>query len=79
MGIITVVQAVKEIYHDSVVMIKAGKFYNIYDKDAYIISYLFGYSIKEVEDVKTCGFPSVLFNKVIARLENNKIKPTKCW
>ena len=38
MGIITVVKAVKEIHTDSVILIKIGKFYNIYGKDAYIIS-----------------------------------------
>ena len=73
MGIITVVKTVKEIHTDSVILIKIGKFYNIYGKDAYIISYLFVYAIKEVEGIKTCGFPSTSFNKVIAKLENNKI------
>ena len=53
-------------------MIKVGKFYKVYAKDAYIISYLFEYKIKEEGKMETCGFPEQILNKVKANLENKR-------
>lgn len=47
-----------------------GKFYNVYNDDAIIISYLMGYKVREN---KTCGFPDNALNKVINKLEDKKI------
>ena len=45
----------------------------MYGKDAGILSDLFGYQFKDVEDTITCGFPVASFKKVQAKLENYKI------
>ena len=43
-------------------------------KDSYIVSYLLGYAIKNTNDnIPTCGFPKNAINKVIVKLEKNKI------
>lgn len=68
------VKTIKEIHKNSVCLFKVGNFYHCYDKDAYILSYVFGYKIKSLEgNYKEAGFPIVALNKVIAKLENNKI------
>ena len=53
----------------SVVFRKIGGFYNIFDDDAIIISYLCNYKIVNGR----CGFPINSIDKVINILENNKI------
>lgn len=73
MSVINVVKNIKAIHKADVVLIKNGKFYNVYGKDSYIISYLFGYKLKKVEDIYVCGFPYNSLNFVIAKLEENKI------
>ena len=50
-----------------------GGFYRVYGRDAYILSNLFEYKIKQEEDNVSCGFPTKAISKVIARLENKKI------
>lgn len=65
---------IKEIHKKDVYMIKTGTFYHAYNRDAYILSYLFGYKIKEIESqTKECGFPLSALPKVKAKLENSKI------
>ena len=56
------------------VCIRYGTFYHIYNRDCYILSYLFGYKIKElnIKD-RECGFPITALNKVMAKLEEKKI------
>ena len=55
-------------------MFKTGTFYHVYNKDAYILSYIFNYKIKEIGiEIKECGFPISALPKVMAKLENNKI------
>ena len=74
MSVLTIIKEVKEIHPEVVVLVKIGKFYNVYLKDAYIISYLFGYKLRDMEkDVKSAGFPEVSLKRVIATLENKKI------
>lgn len=51
MGILNIVKTVKEIHKEDIVFVKIGKFYQVYGKDAYIISYLFDYKLKKVEEV----------------------------
>lgn len=51
MGILNIVKTVKEIHKKDIVFVKIGKFYQVYGKDAYIISYLFDYKLKKVEEV----------------------------
>ena len=38
MAIITIIKMIKKIHPDSVVLVKVGKFYNVYGRDSYIIS-----------------------------------------
>ena len=54
---------------DSIVMIKVGTFYHIYDKDMIIINYLFKYKI--IDD--RVGFPVSALNKVINKLKKLEI------
>lgn len=68
------IDTIKDVHQDYVCMFKVGTFYHVYNKDAYIMSYIFDYKIKEVGNkIKECGFPLSALPKVIAKLENNKI------
>lgn len=73
MAIGTIIKTIKKIHPESIILLKVGKFYNVYGRDSYIISYLFKYKLKEVENVFNCAFPLESLNKVIAKLENKKI------
>lgn len=74
MSILTVVENVKEIHKNYVVLVKLGKFYYCYGKDAYIISYFWGYKLNYINsNIFSCGFPSESVNKVISKLEREKI------
>ena len=73
MGVKNIIQAVKKVHTEYIVLVKEGSFYHIYGKDAYIISYLFGYKIKEIENMNVCGFPINSINRIVAKLETNKI------
>ena len=48
---------------------KNGTFYHVFDEDSYILYYLFGYNIKN----EKVGFPKSVLNKVINKLEENKV------
>ena len=51
MGIKNVIEVVKQVHKEEIVFVKIGKFYQVYGKDAYIVSYLFEYKLKKVEEV----------------------------
>lgn len=55
---------------DSLLIYKTETFNNCYGKDATIISYFFDYKIM-IDD--KCGFPYTAYNKVINKLEEEKI------
>ena len=49
-------------------------FYQCFGKDAYIVSYLFGYKMKMGKnDIMECGFPSRAVSKIMAKLEQQKV------
>ena len=73
MAVLTIIKTIKSIHPESIVLVKIGKFYNVYGRDSYIMYYLFGYKLKEIENISTCGFPVDSINKVMAKLENTKI------
>ena len=50
-SIITIVKEVKNIHPEYITFIRTGEFYRVYGKDAYIISNLFEYKIKQEQDV----------------------------
>lgn len=52
-----------------VILRKIGKFYNVFDDDAYILYYFFGYKIVN----NKTGFPITAYNKVINLLEEKNI------
>lgn len=69
-----VIKTMKEINPETIILIQIGAFYHVYGKDAYILSYLFGYQIKALENsYNTCGVPKSGLNKVLKILEDNKI------
>lgn len=69
-----VIKTIKEIKPDTICLFKIGTFYHCYNRDCYIISYLFGYQVRNIEEqVKECGFPEIAINKVKAKLEDKKI------
>ena len=53
----------------SIILRKVGGFYQTFDNDALIISYLFDYKINNYR----CGFPIGALNKVINVLEEKNI------
>ena len=68
------IETIKEIHTKDICLFKIGTFYHAYGRDAYILSYIFGYKIKDLEkNYKECGFPVSAVSKVCAKLENNKI------
>lgn len=73
MKIENTVKIIKEIHNDSLIMVKAGQFHYCYGKDAVIISYLFNYVLKKIDGNYNCGFPNSALNKIITKLENDKI------
>ena len=74
MSIINVIKNIKQIHPEYVVITKIGKFYYNYGKDAYIISYIFDYKIKTIEEnIKICAFSVSILNRNIAKLEENKL------
>ena len=50
-GILNIVKTVKEIYIKDITIVKIGKFYQVYGKDAYIISYFFEYRLKSRKSI----------------------------
>lgn len=73
MEINKMIKTIKQIHKEDVVMIKIGNFYHVYGKDAYILSYIFDYKLKEEKDTYSAGFPINSVNKIMAHLEELKI------
>lgn len=74
MAISTIIKTIKEIHPKDLILVKIGSFYHVYGKDAYIISYLFGYKLKKFEkEYVTCGFPINCISRITAKLEEKKI------
>lgn len=69
-----VIKTMKEVQVETVIFIQIGAFYHVYGKDSYILSYLFGYQIKTLENsYNTCGVPKSGLSKVLKVLEDNSI------
>ena len=74
MGVVNMARDIKKVHPNFVVMYKVGNFVQAFGKDAYIISYIFGYSLRDVKDnIQTCGFPKIAIPKIMAKLEEKKI------
>ena len=74
MSIVNIVRNVKQMHPYDITLVKFGKFYHAYGKDAYIISYIFNYQLKKVEtNTNTTGFPEGTLEKVIQTLNSKSI------
>lgn len=74
MAIITMIKAIKRVHPEDVALVKIGEFYHAYGKDACIVSYLFDYKLKVIDNGNyTCGFPRKSIAKIKAELERNTI------
>ena len=74
MKIENTIKVMKEINPHKIILVKVGTFYHAYGKDSYILSYLFGYQLKKIENnYSTCGFPVSAINKISTNLEDYKI------
>jgi DNA mismatch repair ATPase MutS len=75
MAVTTIIKEIKKVHPNEVVLVRIGEFFHIYGKDAYIISYLFGYKIQTVEHkIYMSGFPKKALNKIMVKLEDKKSK-----
>lgn len=63
----------KLIYTNYVILIKNGNFYNIFNRDAIIMSKLLDYKIIVKKNYLKMGFPLISLDKVISVLSNNNI------
>ena len=63
----------KDRYNDYIVIYPVGTFYNVLGDDTLIISNLLGYQIKMHCDIPKVGFPINSLEKVLYKLDNNKI------
>ncbi len=75
MGKVNMVRNIKEIHPRAVILLKVGAFCEAYGRDSYILSYLFGYQVKQKgnNDIPKTGFSKKALPKVLSRLEEEKI------
>jgi DNA mismatch repair ATPase MutS len=57
----------------SIILIKSGIFYETFNEDAYIMSYLFNYKIKQLSTSIMVGFPEKVIEGIKDRLKKEKI------
>ena len=59
MPVVNIVKDIKGLLPDYVVLIKIGTFFETYNEDANIMSYLFEYKLRTlIDNNKSCGFTS---------------------
>ena len=74
MSIVDNIRTIKKVHIKDIAMVQVGKFIYAYGKDAYIMSYVFGYKVRLIENnIYVCGFPRNKIKNVMATLENKKI------
>ena len=74
MSVVNMAKTMKTVHPKDIMCFKVGSFYHVYGKDAYIMSYLFGYYMKDTkEEMYEVGSPVNTSAKILARLENEKI------
>ena len=74
MSIVDNIRTIKKVHIKDIAMVQVGKFIYAYGKDAYIMSYVFGYKVRLIENnIYVCGFPRNKVKNVMATLENKKI------
>ena len=65
------IETIELLHKDCICLFKMGKFYHVYGRDAYIISFLFNYKI-DMSNIEA-GFPIGSLKKVLAKIEDKKI------
>ena len=65
--------SLKEKYNDYIIIMKIGSFYNVFSRDAYIISSIFNYKINSFSNTIKVGFPISSLSKVLNILDKMKI------
>lgn len=74
MSVVNIIKTIKDVLPDYVVLVKIGTFFESYNDDANIISYLLNYKIRDlVDNNKSCGFPVNSINRVKFILESKNI------
>lgn len=74
MSKINMIRNIKELFPNYIILVKIGTFYESYNDDSSIISYLCNYKRKELSSGDIiCGFPIVSLNKVKYLLEQRNI------
>lgn len=76
MSVSTIWNTVKTLYPNYIIFVKIGKFYKVYNQDAYIVSYKLKYRLRSenIGNIKySCGFPDVALKKIRAKMEELKI------
>ena len=74
MDMLEKIKEVKKLEPKSIIFVKIGSFYNVYGDDSFILSYLFGYKTKLLENgCRTCGFQITSASKVFSKLKENII------
>ena len=74
MKITNTIKVMKQINPETIILLKVGEFYYQYGKDSYIISYLFSYKLKKIEnDIPFSGFPKSALYKVLTKLEEKEL------
>lgn len=66
------VENIRKLHPSTVILMRVGRFYKCFDKDAYILSHLFDYKVLK-DNYIHCGFPTSSINKIRLGLENEKI------
>lgn len=74
MSTMNMVSYIKNLLPNYLVLIKIGNFYETYNDDAKILSYLFNYKLKTIDHIYSIsGFPLVAIHKVKSLLEKKEI------
>ena len=74
MGMTAMAKKIKEVHPNFLILYKTGAFYKSFGKDAYLLSSIFDYNIKFIEqNIPTCGFPLNSIIKVRSKLEEKNI------
>ena len=69
-----VIKTIKQIHSNDVCLFRMGGFFHTYGNDSYILSYFFGYKIRDLgNNVFECGFPVDIIPRIMKKLEDNKI------
>ena len=75
MSVINMVENIKKVHPSVIIFYEIGTFYYTYGKDAYIISYMFDYKLRKVNNsnIESSAFPKKYISKIKTKIEKNKI------